>query len=120
MDLKTVARRDPRYRAAVHGRRTLAPGPGPALPPLAPAPPALAVDGPAILADLNAQRAALGMASVAWDSGIEQACAEHDHYMALNGMQHGEDPAKPGYSQLYSTGGYGPEGHGGGEVISQG
>jgi hypothetical protein len=52
-----------------------------------------------IVGFLNQQRAANGIpASVAVDSYRTTGCANHNNYMAQNGLGHGEDPSKPGYT----------------------
>jgi hypothetical protein len=64
---------------------------------------------------LNQQRAANGIpASATFDEHKTTGCRNHNHYMALNGLGHGEDPGKPGYT---------PEGDdytNSGEVAAQG
>jgi hypothetical protein len=49
---------------------------------------------------LNQQRAANQIpANIAVDDHRTQGCANHNHYMALNGgLQHGEEQGKPGYT----------------------
>ena len=53
-----------------------------------------------ILGFYNTDRAANGLPIVTTINGqMELGCANHDHYMALNGvLEHGEDPSKPGYT----------------------
>jgi hypothetical protein len=64
---------------------------------------------------LNQQRAANGIpASATFDEHKTTGCRNHDHYMAVNGIGHGEDPSKEGYT---------PEGAdyaNSGEVVAEG
>jgi hypothetical protein len=64
---------------------------------------------------LNQQRAANSLpANVALDAYRTTGCANHNRYMAQNGIGHGEDPSKPGYT---------PEGadySNSGEVVAEG
>jgi hypothetical protein len=64
---------------------------------------------------LNQQRTANGIpASVTVDEHRTTGCHNHNHYMALNGIGHGEDPNNPGYT---------PEGAdytNSGEVVAEG
>jgi hypothetical protein len=64
---------------------------------------------------LNQQRGANGIpASVTMDPYRTKGCKSHNHYMALNGIQHGEQQGMPGYT---------PEGAdytNSGEVVAQG
>ena len=64
---------------------------------------------------LNQQRQANGIpAGIALDSYRTTGCYNHDRYMEQNGLGHGEDPSKPGYT---------PEGAdytNSGEVLAQG
>jgi hypothetical protein len=63
---------------------------------------------------LNQQRAANQIpAAVAFDSARTTGCHNHDRYMEQNGLGHGEQPSKPGYT---------PEGAdmSSGEVLAQG
>ncbi len=47
---------------------------------------------------LNQQRAANAIPEVVANPGLNTGCANHNHYMALNGFAHGELPSKPGYT----------------------
>jgi hypothetical protein len=48
---------------------------------------------------LNQQRAANQIpANVELDAARTQGCANHNKYMQQNGLQHGEEPGKPGYT----------------------
>jgi hypothetical protein len=64
---------------------------------------------------LNQQRGANGIPpSAVFDEHKTTGCRNHNHYMALNGLGHGEDPGSPGYT---------PEGddyYASGEVAGQG
>ena len=64
---------------------------------------------------LNQQRSANGIPpSAVFDEHKTTGCHNHNHYMALNGLGHGEDPNNPGYT---------PEGddyYASGEVAGQG
>jgi hypothetical protein len=79
------------------------------------APPAAATSVSEAVQFLNQQRAANGMsANVTVDDYRTTGCRNHNHYMAVNGIGHGEDPNKEGYT---------PEGadySNSGEVIAQG
>ncbi len=82
---------------------------------LAAAAPAGAASSPDIVNFLNQQRAANDLpAAVALDSYRTTGCANHNRYMAQNGLGHGEDPSKPGYT---SEGG---DYSGSGEVLAKG
>lgn len=63
-------------------------------------PPAHAARTADILPTYNADRSANGLPIVSTiNAQMETGCANHDHYMALNGgLEHGEDPSKPGYT----------------------
>jgi hypothetical protein len=64
---------------------------------------------------LNQQREANGIpGSAVYDEHKTTGCANHDHYMALNGLGHGEDPSKPGYTSE------GDDYYASGEVAAQG
>jgi hypothetical protein len=48
---------------------------------------------------LNQQRAANDIpAGLTVDEESTKGCRNHNHYMALNGFDHGEEPGKPGYT----------------------
>jgi hypothetical protein len=67
------------------------------------------------VAFLNQQRAANGIpAAVAFDQRRTTGCHNHNRYMEQNGLGHGEDPSKPGFT---------PEGNdysNSGEVLAEG
>jgi hypothetical protein len=51
------------------------------------------------LADLNAWRGQLSLPGLtAVHAGMSWACAQHNAYMAVNGMTHDEDPGRRGYT----------------------
>jgi hypothetical protein len=66
--------------------------------------PALASTGPtltaSILPTLNGDRIANGLPPApVVNQAMEQGCANHDHYMALNNvLEHGENPTRSGYT----------------------
>lgn len=71
-------------------------------------------------AALNAQRAANGIpGDLTMNPGLNDGCAKHVNYLALNGggLEHGEDPAKPGYT---AEGANRTPGSSGSEVLSSG
>ncbi len=48
---------------------------------------------------LNQQRAANGIpANLTFDNYLTTGCKNHNAYMEQNGLRHGEDPSKPGYT----------------------
>lgn len=47
---------------------------------------------------LNAQRQANGIPPAAFDATRANGCERHNYYQSLNGLGHGQDPSKPGYS----------------------
>jgi uncharacterized protein YdhG (YjbR/CyaY superfamily) len=53
----------------------------------------------AMLGYFNSDRGANGLPAVGViNPAMQPGCANHDHYMALiHGLEHGEDPSKPGY-----------------------
>lgn len=62
-------------------------------------PAAGATTGGEIIGFLNVQRAVNGIpAGITENPAWSDGCVKHDHYMALNGIVHDEDPAKPGYT----------------------
>lgn len=58
------------------------------------------VSGPEIVGFVNSLRAANGIpAGIVEDPALSDGCAQHDHYMAVNGVvTHYEDPSLPGYT----------------------
>lgn len=61
---------------------------------------------------LNLQRQVNGIPPLDFNATLVDGCDKHNNYMRLNGMGHGEDPARPGYT---------PEGAApGAEVVSSG
>lgn len=66
---------------------------------LACAAPAEATSSEEAVQFLNQQRAANSIpANVTLDDYLTTGCRNHNHYMEQNGLQHGEDPGKPGYT----------------------
>jgi hypothetical protein len=77
--------------------------------------PASATTADEAIAFLNQQRAANAIpASVALDAYRTTGCKNHNHYMALNGIGHGEDAGNPGYTTE------GADYTNSGEVVAQG
>src|ERR1700712_5256008 len=82
---------------------------------LASAAPASAASSADIVGFLNQQRAANGIpATVPVDPYRTTGCVNHNHYMEQNGLGHGEDPSKPGYTSE------GADYSNTGEVLAQG
>jgi hypothetical protein len=83
---------------------------------LAAAAPAAAVSSSEAVDFLNQQRAANDIpAGLTVDARRTTGCKNHNHYMSLNGgLQHGEEPGKPGYTDE------GADNGNGGEVLAQG
>jgi hypothetical protein len=66
---------------------------------LAGASPAAATSATEAVQLLNQQRAANSIpANVTVDDYLNKGCKNHNAYMEQNGLQHGEDPGKPGYT----------------------
>jgi len=78
--------------------------------------PASAVSAEEAVQFLNQQRAANQLpAEFAVDQERTTGCKNHNHYMSLNGgLQHGEEPGRPGYTEEGATI------SNGGEVLAQG
>jgi hypothetical protein len=77
--------------------------------------PASAATSQQAVSYLNQQRQANGIpAGVAYDQYRTDGCYNHDRYMEQNGLGHGEDPSKPGYTAS------GADYTNSGEVLAQG
>jgi hypothetical protein len=77
--------------------------------------PATAATSQEAVGFLNQQRQANGIpAGVAFDQYRTDGCYNHDRYMEQNGLGHGEDPSKPGYTAV------GADYTNSGEVLAQG
>jgi hypothetical protein len=66
---------------------------------LAGAAPAAATNADEAVQFLNQQRAANSIpGNITVDDYLNKGCKNHNNYMEQNGLQHGEDPGKPGYT----------------------